>query len=81
MQGLEEIIVKNKVDIYALLDRGSAKRRTAETLLNKQSSRSHSVFCVTVGSAALYLPNIGSNCTLPIRILSAQQTALHPACS
>lgn len=35
-------------DIYALLDRGSAKRRTAETLLNKQSSRSHSVFCVTV---------------------------------
>ncbi|EIE18562.1 kinesin-domain-containing protein [Coccomyxa subellipsoidea C-169] len=48
VQGLEEIIVKNKVDIYALLDRGSAKRRTAETLLNKQSSRSHSVFCVTV---------------------------------
>lgn len=47
-QGLEEIIVKNKTDIYALLDRGSAKRRTAETLLNKQSSRSHSVFCVTV---------------------------------
>ena len=27
---------------------GSAKRRTAETLLNKQSSRSHSVFVVTV---------------------------------
>ncbi|BDA48169.1 Kinesin-like protein KIN-5C [Coccomyxa sp. Obi] len=48
VQGLEEIIVKNKTDIYALLDRGSAKRRTAETLLNKQSSRSHSVFCVTV---------------------------------
>jgi len=40
--------VKNKTDIYALLDRGSAKRRTAETLLNKQSSRSHSVFCITV---------------------------------
>ncbi len=48
LQGLEEIIVKNKTDIYALLDRGSAKRRTAETLLNKQSSRSHSVFCITV---------------------------------
>ena len=27
---------------------GSAKRRTAETLLNKQSSRSHSVFIVSV---------------------------------
>jgi kinesin family member 11 len=40
--------VKSSADIYALLDRGSAKRRTAETLLNKQSSRSHSVFCITV---------------------------------
>ena len=40
--------MKNRTDIYALLDRGSAKRRTAETLLNKQSSRSHSVFCITV---------------------------------
>ena len=48
VQGLEEIIVKSSADIYALLDRGSAKRRTAETLLNKQSSRSHSVFCITV---------------------------------
>ncbi|KAK9822824.1 hypothetical protein WJX81_005423 [Elliptochloris bilobata] len=48
VQGLEEIIVRGARDIYALLDRGSAKRRTAETLLNKQSSRSHSVFCVTV---------------------------------
>ena len=37
LQGLEEIIVKTKTDIYALLDRGSAK-----------SSRSHSVFCITV---------------------------------
>ena len=40
-------------DIYALLDRGSAKRRTAETLLNKQSSRSHSVFCVTARARPL----------------------------
>ena len=53
IQGLEEIIVRSKLDIYALLDRGSAKRRTAETALNKQSSRSHSVFCVTVRSAAI----------------------------
>ena len=48
VHGLEEMVVKTQDDIYALLDRGSAKRRTAETLLNKQSSRSHSVFCVTV---------------------------------
>ncbi len=48
VHGLEELIVKNSSDIYSLLDRGSAKRKTAATLLNKGSSRSHSVFCVTV---------------------------------
>jgi kinesin family protein 11 len=37
VRGLEEEIVKNAGEIYSLLDRGSAKRRTAETLLNKQS--------------------------------------------
>lgn len=31
-----------------MLDRGTAKRRTAETLLNKSSSRSHSVFTITI---------------------------------
>jgi kinesin family protein 11 len=31
-----------------VLDRGTAKRRTAETLLNKRSSRSHSVFTITI---------------------------------
>ena len=40
--------MKSSTDIYALLDRGSAKRKVAETMLNKQSSRSHGVFCITV---------------------------------
>lgn len=31
-----------------MLDRGTSKRRTAETLLNKRSSRSHSVFTITI---------------------------------
>lgn len=35
-------------EIYQVLDRGTAKRRTAETLLNKTSSRSHSVFTITI---------------------------------
>lgn len=48
LHGLEEVHVKSATDIFQLLDQGSAKRRTAETLLNKQSSRSHSVFTVTV---------------------------------
>jgi len=48
MQGLEEPHVKTAADIFTLLETGNARRRTAETLLNKQSSRSHSVFVVTV---------------------------------
>lgn len=35
-------------EIFQVLDRGTAKRRTAETLLNKSSSRSHSVFTITI---------------------------------
>lgn len=37
VRGLEEEIVTNANEIFSLLERGSAKRRTAETLLNKQS--------------------------------------------
>jgi len=46
--GLEEIIVQSKAEIYEILKRGSAKRQTAATLLNACSSRSHTVFSVTV---------------------------------
>ncbi|CAM6127678.1 unnamed protein product [Calypogeia fissa] len=48
VRGLEEEVVVNAGDLYALLDRGSAKRRVAETLMNKQSSRSHSIFSITI---------------------------------
>ena len=37
VRGLEEEVVYSANEIYNLLERGSAKRRTAETLLNKQS--------------------------------------------
>lgn len=37
VRGLEEEIVTSASEIFSLLERGSAKRRTAETLLNKQS--------------------------------------------
>lgn len=46
--GLEEIIVRSKAEIYDILKRGSAKRQTAATLLNACSSRSHTIFSVTV---------------------------------
>ncbi|GKV08217.1 hypothetical protein SLEP1_g19882 [Rubroshorea leprosula] len=48
VRGLEEEIVCTANEIYKILEKGSAKRRTAETLLNKQSSRSHSIFSITI---------------------------------
>ncbi|CAN0926683.1 Kinesin-like protein KIN-5B [Linum grandiflorum] len=37
VRGLEEEVVYSANDIYTLLERGAAKRRTADTLLNKRS--------------------------------------------
>ncbi|KDP35584.1 hypothetical protein JCGZ_09022 [Jatropha curcas] len=48
VRGLEEEAVYSANEIYSLLERGASKRRTADTLLNKRSSRSHSVFSITV---------------------------------
>ncbi|XP_052770351.1 kinesin-like protein KIF11-B [Mya arenaria] len=48
IQGLEEIVVKSKDEVYEILERGASRRQTAATLLNAFSSRSHSVFTVTI---------------------------------
>ena len=48
VQGLEEALVQNKAEVYKILEKGSAKRKTATTLMNAHSSRSHTVFTVTV---------------------------------
>ena len=48
VHGLEELTVYDKNEVYSILERGAARRQTAATLLNAQSSRSHSVFSVTV---------------------------------
>ncbi|KAL2077452.1 hypothetical protein ACEWY4_026956 [Coilia grayii] len=48
VKGLEEITVHNKNEVYQILQRGTAKRKTACTLMNSYSSRSHSVFTITV---------------------------------
>ncbi|XP_044588058.1 kinesin-like protein Klp61F [Cotesia glomerata] len=48
IQGLEEVIVHNKDEVYKILQRGSEKRQTAATLMNASSSRSHTVFSITV---------------------------------
>ena len=38
----------SKAEVYSILEKGSEKRKTAETKMNAQSSRSHTVFTVTV---------------------------------
>ncbi|KAG8435203.1 hypothetical protein GDO86_013227 [Hymenochirus boettgeri] len=48
IKGLEEVSVHNKDEVYHILERGAAKRTTASTLMNAYSSRSHSVFSVTI---------------------------------
>ena len=45
---MEEVQVHSKSEVYNILEKGSEKRKTAETLMNAHSSRSHTVFTVTV---------------------------------
>ncbi|ESN96200.1 hypothetical protein HELRODRAFT_68075 [Helobdella robusta] len=48
IQGLEEVVVMNKDEVYQILQQGAAKRQTAATLMNAHSSRSHTLFMVTI---------------------------------
>ncbi|KAG7092477.1 hypothetical protein E1B28_008829 [Marasmius oreades] len=48
IQGVEEIPVKSCADALALLAKGSHRRQIAATKFNDHSSRSHSIFTLTV---------------------------------
>ncbi|SNX87707.1 related to KIP1 - kinesin-related protein [Melanopsichium pennsylvanicum] len=48
IQGLEEVALKDAAHGLTVLQRGSQKRQIAATNCNEQSSRSHSVFTMTV---------------------------------
>jgi kinesin family member 11 len=48
VQGLEEVLVKSSEHALALLTKGSERRQVASTRSNDRSSRSHTVFTVTV---------------------------------
>ncbi len=50
IQGLEEASVKDFKDALNLLSKGSQRRQIAATKFNDHSSRSHSVFSITVHS-------------------------------
>ncbi|KAJ3744704.1 kinesin 2 [Lentinula detonsa] len=48
IQGIEEVPVKSSADALALLAKGSERRQIAATKFNDHSSRSHSIFSLTV---------------------------------
>ncbi|VDM75480.1 unnamed protein product [Strongylus vulgaris] len=48
ISGAEELPVRDRSEVYRLLRRGAEKRTTAATLMNMNSSRSHSIFTVSV---------------------------------
>lgn len=48
IQNLEEVLVKNAIDVIHTLQKGSARRQTASTKMNEVSSRSHCIFSITV---------------------------------
>lgn len=48
IQNLFEQTVCSEEDIFTLLQEGMEKRKTASTLINDQSSRSHSVFTINI---------------------------------
>ena len=48
VQNLENLHVNTAADIYKHLESALAKRKVSATKMNKQSSRSHSVFTITI---------------------------------
>ncbi len=48
VQNLEEVTVLNSNDIFEILQRGIQQRATAATNMNKNSSRSHSIFTMKI---------------------------------
>ncbi|KAK8854531.1 hypothetical protein IAR55_003270 [Kwoniella newhampshirensis] len=48
IQGLEETGVRNLKEGLGIVDKGVKRRQTAETKMNTESSRSHTIFSITV---------------------------------
>ncbi|XP_074376406.1 kinesin-like protein KIN-5D [Apium graveolens] len=48
VKGLEEEVVYTADEIFNILEKGTAKKCIAETVVNKQSNRTHSLFTVTI---------------------------------
>jgi len=58
ISGLTEPPIRDRSQVYEILQQGSRKRRTAATNMNEFSSRSHSVFSVTVHTKDISNSNV-----------------------
>lgn len=74
LQGLEEVPVKDATEAFELLNAAIRKRRVAETLMNKASSRSHSIFTGLLLLCIIFLQQL-SNRSWSMRCLSTAQAA------
>jgi kinesin family protein 15 len=50
VENLTEIVVRSVQDVVLLLLKGAASRKVASTNMNRESSRSHSVFTCSIES-------------------------------
>jgi kinesin family protein 5 len=48
MADIEERFIADESEVYELMKLGNSNRSVAETLMNAESSRSHSIFILTV---------------------------------
>jgi hypothetical protein len=53
VKGLESFVVKSVGELNKLLIHGKKNRKTGSTLMNRESSRSHCIFCVQIEQSAL----------------------------
>jgi hypothetical protein len=48
VKGLSDVVVESPEDLHRMLDKGLNNRTTASTLMNSESSRSHSIFSIVI---------------------------------
>jgi hypothetical protein len=51
VKDLQQIIVKSIPEMETLMNQGTSNRKTASTLMNSESSRSHSIFTIYIETA------------------------------
>lgn len=50
MEGLTDVSVKSEEELFQIMDFGNSNRKVSETAMNEGSSRSHSLFKLSINS-------------------------------